>query len=348
MADSNELFKAFNGIIKLSDSNRNILRGVRDSLRQKMWKRFATIPLDQIGTNKIDFQTQGSYVMDTIITPYDDDFDLDDGVYFLGNLSREQRPTTKQFHDWVLFVVGEDENYAKVTDKDTCVRVRYSKEKFHIDLPIYYSNNFKSPDLAHLKENWKLSGPVEFIAWFENKIGSNFQESFILESNRFAEFQTWKTDIRKTDAQLRRIVRYLKAWADNLRGDMPPGIIMTILAGENYKANESDDVSLRDTLVNIKSYLKANGCKCPRPTTPKNEDLFESYSETKKKYFLDRLDTFVDSANQAIANPNYKEACLKWQKHLGSRFPCSMIKDEMPYVKSYPKAAVIGDNAQSA
>jgi len=43
--------------------------------------------------------------MDTIITPYDDDFDLDDGVLFVGKLPRDQRAKTENFHNWVLHVV---------------------------------------------------------------------------------------------------------------------------------------------------------------------------------------------------------------------------------------------------
>ncbi len=347
MANCNELFANYNSTIRLSDTNREILKQVRNTLRERMSKRFKDIPRDQLNDHTLEFQSQGSFVMDTIITPKDDDFDLDDGVYFVGSLEKEKRSSTKNFHDWVLFAVGENETYAKVIDKDTCVRVAYKKEKFHIDLPIYYANS-KDPDLAHTTKNWMLSNPIEFIFWFEQKTESGFQKGYILETKMYTEFEKWTSDIRKADAQLRRIVRYLKGWGDNLRGDMPPGIIMTILAAENYVANERDDIALRDTLQNIKTFLKNNKIKCPRPTTPVGDDLFADYSDTKKNYFMDRLDSFINSANQAIASPNQKEACLKWQNHLGDRFPCSMAKDEIEGAKQFTKPAVIGDTAKSA
>lgn len=348
MADCNELFKHYNTIIRLSDTNREILKAVRNSLRQRMGSRFLELPNDERKDLKLDFQSQGSFVMDTIITPHDDDFDLDDGVYFIGSLTEDQRPSPKNFHDWVLYAVGENENYADVKDKDTCVRVIYKKEKFHIDIPIYYASD-KDPDLALLPDTWMLSNPIEFIVWFEKKAESKFQKAFLIENRLFDEYEKWTSDIRKEDVQLRRIVRYLKGWADNLRGDMPPGIAMTILAGENYIAHERDDIAMRDTLVKIKDFLTNNGFKCPRPTTPKNEDIFETYSQTKKDYFKDRLETFVNSANQAIASPNQKDACLKWQKHLGDRFPCSLAKDEIDGAKEFLTAPVIGgDNAKSA
>ena len=346
MANCNDLFRIYNSNIRLSEEKRNILRLVRNSLREKMNTRFSLIR--DLDNHTLEFQSQGSFIMDTIITPKDDDYDLDDGVYFIGSLGQSQRPTTQQFHDAVLVAVGEDENYATVMDKETCVRVRYEKEKFHIDLPIYYANKI-NPELAHTKENWILSNPIKFIAWFEQKAGSDFREELILEKKILSnEYRTWLNDIRKNDVQLRRIVRYLKAWGDDLRGEMPPGIVMTILAAENYVKNDRDDVALKDTLIKIKEYLTNNNFKCLRPTVPVGEDLFKSYSQTKKQYFSDRLDSFIDSADQAINHPNQKDACYKWQKHLGTRFPCSVAKDTIDGANQYESPAIIGSTAKSA
>lgn len=346
MANCNELFKAYNSTIRLNEEKRIILKSVRNSLREKMNSRFNLIT--NLEDHKLEFQSQGSFVMDTIITPIDDDYDLDDGVYFIGSLPQSKRPTTQQFHDSVILAIGRDEDYAKIIDKETCVRVSYEKEKFHIDLPIYYANKV-NPELAHTKDGWILSNPIKFIAWFENKVESGFKEEFIFKKNLFTkEYKTWLDDIRKKDVQLRRIVRYLKGWADELRGDMPPGIVMTILAAENYVQNDRDDIALKDTLVKIKKYLDNNNCKCLRPTPPINEDLFENYSQTKKQYFLDRLSTFIQSAEQAINHPNQKDACYKWQKHLGSRFPCSMAKDTIDNSNVYENKPIIGATAKSA
>ncbi|MHC8950254.1 CBASS cGAMP synthase [Sphingobacterium hungaricum] len=216
MANCNELFSLYNSAIKLSEERRTILRAVRNSLRKKIERKFNELIFDET----LEFHSQGSYVMDTIITPKDDDYDLDYGVYFLGDKSKEDRPDAKEFHDAILFAVGEDESYADVTDKDTCVRVRYDKEKFHIDLPIYYADSPTNPNLAHLSKDWPLSNPVEFIAWFEEKVASGFQKAFLYERRMFSEYKQWQSDIRKEDAQLRRIVRYLKGWSDELRGEV--------------------------------------------------------------------------------------------------------------------------------
>lgn len=164
----------------------------------------------------------------------------------------------------------------------------------------------------------------------------------------FSDYEKWTSDIRKKDVQLRRIVRFLKGWGDNLRGDMPPGIILTILAAENYIMNERDDVCLKNTLVGIRNYLNSNGFKCPRPTAPVGEDLFANYSDTKKKYFMDRLETFITNATFALELENQKEACAKWQRQLGDRFPCSLAFDGVDKTKQYSQPAIIGDTARSA
>ena len=327
MANCHHLFQHYNSAIKLSDVDRVKLMSFRDSLRKRMDVNFKKIPSEQRRNLEIYFQTQGSFIMDTIIKPMIEDFDLDDGVYFQGNQSRVERPEPKKFHEWVIYAVDRDNDYETVTDKATCVRVKY-KMGFHIDIPIYYADNFDSPDLAEKVKGWMLSNPVEFIAWFEEKTKSNFQKAFIYESLKYKEpYEKWLTDIRKRDCQLRRLVRYMKAWADQKKQEMPCGIIMTILVAENFAVNDRDDIAFRDTLICIKNYLSRNGVKCPRPTSPEGEDLFSTSSQAEKDYFMNALNTLIQSANKAVNAINEKDACTEWEKHLGNRFPCHLANE---------------------
>jgi len=336
MANCHQLFKHYNNAIRLTDEKRATLIQVRDSLRKRMQTNYLLIPAADRKQIEMYFQSQGSFVMDTIIKPDKDDFDLDDGVYFQGGLSVDERPLPQVFHDWVIRAVDKDNDYEQVKDKPTCVRVQY-KLGFHIDIPIYYADNFDSPDLAETNKGWLLSNPVEFIAWFEEKTKSGFQKAFIYEALKYAEpYEKWLTDVRKTDCQLRRLVRYMKAWADLKRSEMPCGIIMTILVANNFVVNDSDDIALRDTLVNIKSYLLANGFQCPRPTSPVGEDLFASTSQKDKEYFMNALNGLIISANNAINAFNEKDACKEWEKNFGSRFPCHLAEETSSSVKKEP------------
>ena len=61
---------------------------------------------------------------------------------------------------------------------------------------------------------------------------------------------------KKNNVVLVRLISYLKSWSDTVRGFMPPGLAMTILASNNQKKYEGrDDIALRDTLKAIKSSL---------------------------------------------------------------------------------------------
>lgn len=325
MANCHNVFSGYNSVIRLSEKNRNELISARDSLRRLMQHRHNQSSGIINTYESLEFQSQGSFVMDTIITPGHDDYDLDDGVYFIGKLSRETRPDPDVFHKAVVDAVGKNhEDVEKVIDKTTCVRVVYRKG-FHIDIPIYYANNRECPDLADKGRKWLLSNPVEFIAWFEDKVGSGFQKSFLYEAKFFDEYQRWLTDVRKHDAQLRRIVRYLKSWGDLRREEMPCGLIFTILAANNYYKHERDDIALKETLVLIQATLKKSFV-CERPTTPVGENLLESYKN--KEAFMRYLDQFITNAKDALAEPNPILACKFWQKSLGARFPCSILESK--------------------
>lgn len=324
MANCHNLFQEYNQLIKLSDIKRGELITARDSLRLRMMEGYHLFNTQLEHNHSIDFQSQGSFIMDTIITPIHGDYDLDDGVYFMGALSRQKRPKPEIFHSYVMRAIDRGyDDVEKIIDKVTCVRVIY-KSGFHVDLPIYYADNYENPDLANTESGWILSNPVEFIAWFEDKIQSGFQKSFLIENSMKNAFHTWSSDIRKNDVQLRKIVRYLKAWGNLRREEMPCGLIMTILAAENYYKHERDDIALKETLIQMQFQLKKE-FKCLRPTTPTGEDLLQGYKN--KDAFLRYLDTFIDNAKKALEEPNEKFACLHWQKSLGERFPCHLARD---------------------
>lgn len=324
MANLHNQFMEYNSLIRLSDSMRNELILARDALRGRIESRYTTLKIKSFISELLEFQSQGSFVMDTIIKPIHDDYDLDDGVYFIGNLPRERRLEPQVFHQLIIEAIGIDYNeVVEVIDKSTCVRVIF-KKGFHIDIPIYYAGNKKCPDLADKKNGFILSNPVEFIAWFEAKINSGFRKEFLYEAAIYGtEYQRWLTDIRKQDHQLRRIVRYLKSWGDLRREEMPCGLIMTILAANNYYFHERDDIALKETLILIHSTLSKT-FKCERPTTPEGEDLLKDYKN--KEAFMKYLQYFIDNAKQAIMETEAKRARSYWQKSLGDRFPCHSIQ----------------------
>ncbi|MGD0553105.1 MAG: cyclic GMP-AMP synthase DncV-like nucleotidyltransferase [Sedimentisphaerales bacterium] len=326
MANCHDLFVEFDSSqIQLTKDRRKKLLASRDSLNERIKTYYKENKLDDVELTCVE---QGSFVTDVIVNPIPVEergetklkYDLDYGVYFVGNQNATERKSIETYHDLIYEAVKDQTG--QVVRKNTCLRVVYS-DGHHIDLPIYYKQG-TIPELAHKKDGWIQSDPVGFVNWFN--------------------------EIAKINPQLKRLVRYMKAWCDNKTSStkMPSGLIVTILTSNNAKYNTRDDIAMRDTLEAISAYFKSVGVRCERPTTPIGEDLFHDYSQTEKDYFVEQLDNLIISAKQAIEEPNQKDACLKWQKHFGDRFPCHLAKDEVEGAKVYSAPAIITSDAKSA
>jgi len=320
MANLHDTFTAFNDSIKLPTKKKDQLRISRNAVRTDIEKYFEK----NRDKHTVKFKGQGSFAMNTTILPLSGEYDVDDGVYIFGK--EEDRPTPQTAHNWIFDAV-KDRTSQTTIDKNTCIRVQY-KADYHVDLPIYYktsdNNNeyfFDSvdiPELAHKTKGWIYSDPYEFKKWFDEKA--------------------------KEKPQLKRIVRYLKAWTDFKHYlNLPSGLILTILAAEkNYVESLRDDEALLNTLKNIQKQIDDTRFYtaryvCKRPTVDKTENLLDKYSaDSTKKNFLDALESFIKSGDQALECKSKKDACAKWQKHLGDRFPCSsIVENDEDIAKSF-------------
>jgi len=302
MATLHKEFIAFNNEIRLNAPRKELLKGNRKVIKEKIKKWFSGNKPKELQPN---FWGQGSFEMNTIINPipkYDDkensilEYDLDYGVYFIEKENEDNRRAITTWHDWVYSSV-EDHTNTPPEKRNTCIRVIYN-DGHHIDLPIYYKDGGLI-ELAHKTKGWTTSDPKEFYEWFNNEA--------------------------KNDQQLRRIVRYLKSWKNyrennNSNLKLPSGFSLTILATEKFCPNEDDDKAFRDTVQQIKNSLDLFFI-CLRPTTPKGENLFEKYSDTKKNNFLTSLGQLIDACNKAKDEKNFKKSSEYLRKQFGERFP---------------------------
>lgn len=288
MANLNGLFIDFNSQIKLTPSKKSDLISGRDALRSDIKSWFSDNDKKQP-----KFHGQGSFSMNTVINPLPgDEYDLDDGVYLQGySDDMDSWPSATTVHNWIKKAT-DDRTSVDSTDKNTCVRVNYASN-YHIDLPIYIMKE-NSPFLAHKAEGWVESDPKEFTDWFLSKV--------------------------KTEGeQLRRVVRYLKAWKDYKNVSLK-SIEITILVGKFFDLFENrDDKALLRTVNNIVDELESD-FKCKKPSAPYN-DLFEGFSETKKSAILSSLKTLSSKVDEAICETNSKTASEIIRTQFGTRFP---------------------------
>lgn len=286
MANCNKLFLDFNDKLKLTSSKIARMKTARENIKTKIAEYFK----DKSKYSFTGTWIQGSYKMDTIIRANDDTCDMDLGVYFR---TVDSEVTAVTVMDQVFKAV---ENITTTTPskKSKCIRVIY-QDDFHIDIPVYHynTNEHNHPRLATRYNGWEESDPKDFYDWFNKQ----------------------STDL----PQLKRVIKYLKAWSDHKKGKFPSGLAFTIWAVKHLEVNERDDIALYELLKKIKNdisyswYLKM-------PVTP-FDDVCKKLNDDQKSNFKDALEDFIKDAKDAIDSKNQLAASKLWQNHLGSRFP---------------------------
>lgn len=291
MANLHNLFQEFNNELSITATKKSKMISSKDHLRNKIKDHFK----DNHPGYTPKFYIQGSYKLKTSIRTKEDTCDLDDGIYFDSNPDNVTGTTLQK---WVKEAVNGTTD-ATPTHKKKCIRVDY-KAGYNIDLPVlvFDEENDEHPVLAVKNEDFQLDDPKEFVDYFRKN---------------------------KTD-QLVRIIKYLKAWCDFKREEMPCGLAMTVLALDHFQENQRDDVALKYVLIEIENNLMQN-FECTMPTTPM-DNLFEDYSQTRRDHFMDNLRAFINDAKKAIDDPNRLKASKLWRKHLGDRFPLGDDSDE--------------------
>ncbi|HEY3812949.1 MAG TPA: CBASS cGAMP synthase [Caulobacteraceae bacterium] len=174
------------------------------------------------------FRTQGSWAYDTLNQParHGQQIDLDEGMYLPMSILEGAHPavassTLYKIVEAILVELCEAEGWNLDTSKNICIRMEIDSES-HIDLNIYAVPDAKvelleramakssaaadsathdptvairlNPEevyVAHRKKGWEQSDPLELEDWFVDAVKRH---------------KAW------TD--LRRIVRYIKAWRD--------------------------------------------------------------------------------------------------------------------------------------
>lgn len=312
MATLNKEYTSFDSNIKLTKTRKDSLATSRANIREQIKKWFKE---NKPGEIQPKFHPQGSSEMRTTINPliqYDESgnsiikYDTDDGVYFIKTKSEHNKRAINTLHDWVYQAVDGYTNQTPIK-KATCVRVVFN-DGHHIDLPIYYKEE-DLIELAHKNNGWIESDPKAFYEWFNEE--------------------------KKAKYRLEAVVRCLKSWKNykeqnNSNLKLPSGFELTILATENYYDVDNLDESFRKTVEAIYNTLsKLNGFKCIRPTTPKGEDVFANYSETRKNNFLNVLKSLKEDCIKAFEEPNYKKASeILRNNQFGNRFPLGTDKTE--------------------
>lgn len=309
------------------------------------------------------FFTQGSWAYKTINAPAQNpqQADVDDGCYLpLSFLTQTKRPSVAAqaffgYAEQALEDLVKRRGWKLVTSKDTCIRIEIGPIA-HIDVPLYAipdiefetlskalesfnealvldSTAEQRPDrwsalpdtevlLAHRKENWKKSDPRPVKRWFVDQVQTQ-------------------------GLQLRRVVRYLKAFRDwKWPTGGPSSILLMAAAAPLFeKQDRRDDQALLLVAQGLPKALR-DGVKNPvdeeesltdrlRKQNP-NEDMVEEAAQA--------FEQFARVLEGAIASTNASQACVWMRQVVGKRFP---DRPDLVKVSSTPASALASAIADS-
>lgn len=311
MFDCSKEIRSFHDeAVTLPKAEQDKLRGHRDANQDRLKK----------GLEKNEdpapekFIKQGSYAMRTMVQHPKNDYDIDDGVVFQREDLKGPQGGDKSALDskkMACRALQDDKFNEQPKVLKNCVRVYYNAG-YHIDVPVYRQEKDQVDTCYELAStDWKKTDPEGVTKWFDERL--RLRKIF--------------ADI---DNQMRRMVRYLKAFAKS-RGDswnMPSGFILTILCDEKFwPAGSNDDKALYDLFRSIKSRL-ALDLTVKDPVMP-GEYVTHETEDANMVTLREKLDWAITQL-QVLDDPGCtrKAALRAWKKVFNTDFFDQYIKED--------------------
>ena len=263
----------------------------------------------------IEFVTQGSYAMKTMVRDPDNDYDIDDGVYFhkedlVG--ARGAELTSRQARQMVRDAVDNGQFEQSPEVRPNCVRVFY-KAGYHVDLPVYRrvvtSNIFGEEIHFELaaSSGWKRSDARDVTEWYEEARSNSANGTLLRQINRC----------------LKKYARSRVSW----RPGILSGFGISVLVVECYRDNNREDRVLYDTMVAIRNRLQWN-LEVAHPVTP-GEHITDGVDDAKARSFRDKLTDAIDTLQPLFESDCTREKALKcWDKVFATTFFSKRFEDE--------------------
>lgn len=319
---------------KLNQARKIIRDALRDGLPALIKKAYPA--LKKIPTPK--FHTQGSCAYDTIIWPSHippQQADMDDGCYLPLSFMKGAQPdiASKFFFEAVEMVLTPiAQRYGwKINPggpKRTCTRIEIDPTK-HIDIPLYAIPDKEFEKLVQFVEAALATGKAE-----AERVDSEWDllpaEALLLAHREEGwkpsdprPLRDWVTrQVLVKSEQLRRVMRYTKAWRDWLwpNGSSPSSILLMVAVDQALLQPESrDDLALLKVASKLPDILAG---KVENPTSL-GEYLSDKLDEDGiRSQVITRARELYSALHYAIVICDQPEmACRSLQQVFGPRFP---------------------------
>lgn len=282
------------------------------------------------------FFTQGSWAYKTLNAPaqHPQQADIDDGCYLpLGFVKQTKRPSaaTAIFFNAAeacLGVLCREKGWTLITDKPTCIRIEVTKAA-HIDIPLYAipDDEFLTLTKAAMEAYHTLDS-AEAIRRAERDSWSKLPSDVVLLAHR--EEGWWESDprpvkdwfeaqVQARGEQLRRVIRYLKAFRDWKWSSGGPSSILLMAACVPLfeRRHGRDDLALLEVLEGLPAALRAG------VVNPVNEDesLTKRLGKDKVEEAAHELQRFEGVLRASLHASSESQVCIWMQQEFGQRFP---------------------------
>lgn len=283
MANLHEQFLIFDENLNITISKQQKLKISEKNIKNNIKKYFLKYP-----NLKFSMVRQGSYSLGTMIRTKSDYCDIDFGLRFFPFPNLTSITLQKYVKEALTNI-----NQSSPVCKNKCIRIKY-KGDYHLDITIYGLKGLNQTPFLATRNGWEESDPSKFKKWFDEEGNNNLH-------------------------QLRRIVKYIKAWSDFKGKGLLKGIVITVLAAECFVPRKRDDLALKETVEKIFYKLKEDWF-CKKPIYP-FEVLLDISSNIHSEMILTKLNYFIRDADIAILNKTDKhQAKILWKRHLGKYF----------------------------
>jgi hypothetical protein len=307
---------------------------VRDALRKKLPASLRAKGYEGKECNP-KFFIQGSWAYKTLNRPCQtppQQSDLDDGVYLpMSIVKEENRPSMaiKDFRAAVWDVLEPlcIEKGWELHSKATCMRVEISTFA-HIDLPLYaipddqYRMIQESMEARNYTVLKAFAVNSELDTWKKlpsDKILLACEDGWIT-SDPLKMKEWFELEISDKEEQLRRVIRYIKAFRDHQWDKGGPSSILLMAAAcplfeFKYKR---DDLALLNVVAGLPNALR-KGVKSPIDSKVCLTDALGEKGVEEAAEKFETLRTCLDAATAESASKDM--ACVWMRSMLGDRFP---------------------------
>lgn len=288
--------------VVLAQADQSAMRSRRDANRRRLEKGLAKA--ERAAPD--EFVKQGSYAMKTMLQHPDNDYDVDDGVYFLKEDLVGSRGGEMSAYDarWMVRDAVDDSS-ANFKDppevRPNCVRIYYV-QGYHVDMPVYRRVEVDGEVRYELASSagWCRSDARDVTKWFEDALAATGQTYL-----------------------LRRLVRYVKKFAKSRpswSGRVLSGFGITVLAIErNHLDVVRDDRSLYETMRLIRDRLDRD-LVVEHPVTPDTR-ITAGDEDAKAKCLRTHLGEALDWLEPLFeADCTRKKALSCWDKVFNTTF----------------------------